>query len=83
MLAALRSGNYKDNLLGTSHGSASTEAEEDASSDEEDEQAESSSSKATTPPKEPLPLKNAQPKTFAGFDVDDEFMSSDDEVERK
>ncbi|KAL7624385.1 hypothetical protein AAE478_005949 [Parahypoxylon ruwenzoriense] len=87
VLAAMKAGNYKDNLLGTSHGSTSTSAEEtgeDASSDEEDEPGESSSSKATTPPtnvpsKKPAPSKKPLTRAFAGFDEDDEFMSSSDE----
>jgi len=77
VLAAMKSGNYKDNLLGTSHtiGSGS------GTSGSEDEVVAGTSSKDTTPPSEP----EARPKatTFFGFDDDDEFMSSDeDEVEK-
>ncbi|KAI0121540.1 telomere stability and silencing-domain-containing protein [Hypoxylon sp. NC0597] len=82
VLAAMKAGNYRDNLLGTSHGSTSTDAMEEDSSSEEEESGESSGSKAPTPPtnssKKPLT------RAFAGFDEDDEFMSSsDDEEESK
>ncbi|RYP55811.1 hypothetical protein DL771_012402 [Monosporascus sp. 5C6A] len=82
VLAAMRAGNFKDNLLGTSHGSASTEdMEEDSESEGEDESGESSSSsKEPTPPKE-ASAKKAPTRAFAGFDEDDEFMSSSDEEE--
>jgi hypothetical protein len=81
VLAAMKAGNYKDNLLGSSEGSASS-----AGVDNEDrEMAEGASSKETTPPSEPeqkgkgKEKEEAVPKTFFGFDDDDEFMSSDDE----
>ncbi|EHL01198.1 putative UPF0667 family protein C31G5.18c [Glarea lozoyensis 74030] len=72
VLAAMKSGNYKDNLIETS--GAGTRA---ASSSEDD--AGEGSSKATTPPSEP----EAKPKSlgFFGFDDDDEFMSDSDEEE--
>ena len=75
VLAAMRSGNYKDNLLGTSHGSASGSG----NSGSEDEAIAATSSKDTTPPSEP----EIKPKTrtFFGFDDDEEFMSSEDEEE--
>ncbi|KAI1439006.1 telomere stability and silencing-domain-containing protein [Xylaria sp. CBS 124048] len=83
VLAAIKSGNYKDNLhaLGTSQGSTSTEGAADGSAGEEgddDESKESSSSESLPPSTKPStrkPLTHA----FAGFDEDDEFMSSSDE----
>ncbi|RYP12989.1 hypothetical protein DL765_007076 [Monosporascus sp. GIB2] len=82
VLAAMKAGNFKDNLLGTSHGSTSTEdMEEDSESEGEDESGESSSSsKEPTPPKE-TSAKKASTRAFAGFDEDEEFMSSSDEEE--
>ncbi|KAK0626087.1 telomere stability and silencing-domain-containing protein [Immersiella caudata] len=83
VLAAMKAGNFKDNLLSVSHGSDST-----AGSDEvmQDGESEGSGSGATTPPSEleaPAPEgkgKNKEkPRTFFGFDEDDEFMSSDEE----
>jgi hypothetical protein len=73
VLAAMKSGDYKDNLLGTSHGSGSGSGK----SGSDDEEMPGTSSKETTPPSEP----EAKPKarTFFGFDDDDEFMSSDDD----
>jgi hypothetical protein len=75
VLAAIKSGNYKDNLLGTSQGSASGSG----NSASEDEAMGDTSSKGTTPPSE----AEAKPKarTFFGFDDDDEFMSSDEDEE--
>jgi hypothetical protein len=70
VLAAMKSGNYKDNLAvrtSGASGSASSESEYEAGA----------SSKDTTPPSE-----SAKPnRTFLGFDDDDEFMSSDEEDE--
>ena len=88
VLAAIKAGNYKDNLLGTSHGSATEpeDMEEDSESDEDDEEAgesSGSSSKEATPPKgkgkDVEPKKPQLTRAFAGFDEDDEFMSSSDE----
>lgn len=71
VLAAMRSGNYKDNLLSTSHASGS------GTSGSDDEAMEGSGSKDTTPTSEPEAKPKA--KSFFGFDDDDEFMSSDDD----
>ncbi len=75
VLAAMKSGDYKDNLLGISPGSATGSG----ASGSGDDVGEGSTSKATTPPSE----TEAKPKarTFFGFDDDDEFMSSDDSEE--
>ncbi|KKY37261.1 putative ubiquitin family protein [Diaporthe ampelina] len=89
VLAAMKSGSYKDNILGTSEGSSSASAEalEEASDGEESDAGEGSSG-ATTPVsekgkgKEPAnPKDSAKPRSFFGFEEDDEFMSSDEEVE--
>ncbi|KAI3552541.1 hypothetical protein CPAR01_15536 [Colletotrichum paranaense] len=83
VLAAMKAGKYKDNLLGTSQGSTgSEETEEEMSEDEGDEEV--GSSKESTPPSEPAKAPKDKPRTFFGFDEDDEFMSSDeDEVKSK
>lgn len=73
VLAAMKSGDYKDNLLGKSYGSGS------GASGSEDEVKAGISSKDTTPPSEPEAKPKA--KTFFGFDDDDEFMSSDEDEE--
>ncbi|KAK1639777.1 telomere stability and silencing-domain-containing protein [Colletotrichum phormii] len=82
VLAAMKAGKYKDNLLGTSQGSTgSEETDEEMSEDEEEE---GGSSKESTPPSEPAKAPKDKPRTFFGFDEDDEFMSSDeDEVKGK
>jgi Silencing defective 2 N-terminal ubiquitin domain len=77
VLAAMKLGNYKDNLLGTSHGSGSGSG----NSGSDDEVMAATSSKHTTPPSE-LEAK-PKTKTFFGFDDDDEFMSSDDGEEEE
>lgn len=93
VLAAIKAGNYKDNLLATttttSHGSATEpeDMEEDSESsdaDKEEGQDESSSSNDGNPKqlkeKETAAPKKSKPtRAFAGFDEDDEFMSSSDE----
>ncbi|KFA66612.1 hypothetical protein S40285_03037 [Stachybotrys chlorohalonatus IBT 40285] len=75
VLAAMKSGSYKDNLLSTSQGSASTEQSKDQLAS--DEEGKSSSSEVTPPPAQ----NNGKGKvrTFFGFDEDDEFMSSDED----
>ncbi|KAI5918751.1 telomere stability and silencing-domain-containing protein [Camillea tinctor] len=78
--AAMKNGNYKDNLLGTSHGSTSTEAMEDTTSEEEEASEKSESSKLPVPPTNTA-SKKPPTRAFAGFDEDDEFMSSSDEEE--
>jgi len=77
VLAAMRSGNYKDNSFRVSEASGSGTT----SSDSEDEAMHGTSSKDTTPPSETA----AKPKamSFFGFDEDDEFMSSDEEDEEE
>jgi hypothetical protein len=82
VLAAMKAGNYKDNLLGSSEGSSSSAAVDSEEAGDQ-EMAEGGSSKETTPPSEPEQKgkgkEKATAKTFFGFDDDDEFMSSDEE----
>lgn len=80
VLAAMKAGNFKDNLMSTSNGSKSTEPDEEMSSDDEEKEPSESSSKATTPPSGAEQQQDkGKRRTFFGFDEDDEFMSSDDE----
>jgi hypothetical protein len=74
VLAAMKAGDYHDNLLSTMSGGAS-------SSGSEDEAIGGTSSKDTTPPSEPQ--SKPKGKVFFGFDEDDEFMSDDDEDEEQ
>jgi hypothetical protein len=76
--AAMKAGNYKDNLLSTSHESASTQR---SASQSDNEEVEATSSKASTPPsdQESKDKGKGKARTFFGFDEDDEFMSSDEE----
>lgn len=81
VLAAIKAGNYKDNLLSISQGSSSSTPSDEASAGEEPPE-EGASSKATTPTSETeAPAKSVKARTFFGFDEDDEFMSSDEETD--
>jgi hypothetical protein len=67
VLAAMKAGGYKDNLLATESSSG-------------DEEIGGSSSKGTTPPSDKEMAKpKEQARKFFGFDEDDEFMSSDED----
>lgn len=79
VLAAMKAGNYKDNLLATSSGSGSGT---DGSASEEDEVMGGTDSNDITPPSESTPGK-PKAMNFFGFDEDDEFMSDDDEEEEE
>lgn len=81
VLAAIKAGNYTDNLLGTSEGSASSASQAQNASSGSDEESEASSSKESTPPSEAAKQDKGKGKApaFFGFDEDDEFMSSDEE----
>jgi hypothetical protein len=81
VLAAMKAGNYRDNLLGTSHGSGSTQPSNEQSGS--DEEKEASSEKSTPPPAEESKTDKGKARSFFGFDEDDEFMSSDEEDEGK
>jgi hypothetical protein len=78
VLAAMRSGEYRDTLLGTSSGSSAT-ADGEASGESGGEGVGESSSGATTPPLV-SDAKGGQAQVYFGFDEDDEFMS-DDEID--
>ena len=80
VLAAMKAGTFSDNLLSSSGGSSSAAADDAAMEDLEDEEA--SSSTPSSPPSDgnEEPQKE-KPRTFFGFDEDDEFMSSDEESE--
>ncbi|TFB05148.1 Telomere maintenance protein SDE2 [Trichoderma ghanense] len=81
VLAVMKSGNYKDNLFSTSQGSASSEQSNGQSTSEGED---SESSKESPPPAaEAAGSSKTKPRTFFGFDEDDEFMSSDSEDEGK
>ncbi|KAH0494348.1 hypothetical protein TgHK011_000970 [Trichoderma gracile] len=81
VLAVMKSGNYKDNLFSTSQGSASSEQSNGQSTSEGED---SESSKDSPPPSaETAGPSKAKPRTFFGFDEDDEFMSSESEDEGK
>lgn len=78
VLTAIKSGNYKDNLLAASHCGASGSGN---SGSEDDDEMAGTSSKDTTPPSE-TDVKSkpkSKPQSFFGFDEDDEFMSSDED----
>ncbi|KAK8107075.1 uncharacterized protein PG998_009088 [Apiospora kogelbergensis] len=83
VLAAMTKGTYQDNLA-TSHGSTSTEAggmedSSEESSSEEVAEASSSGSKSATPPETADKGKKPVHRAFAGFEEDDEFMSSSED----
>ena len=67
VLAAMKAGGYKDNLIYA------------GSSGSEDDEMDGRSSKDTTPPSEGDIKPEETARTFFGFDVDDEFMSSDED----
>jgi hypothetical protein len=87
VLAAMKAGNYKDIMLASSEGSSSSaSAAVEGEVDDDDQQmgeVGGTSSKETTPPSEPelkgTGKQKEAPKTFFGFDEEDEFMSSDEE----
>lgn len=81
VLAAMKSGDYKDNFLGTSSGSSGG-GSGGASEESEDDAMESSSPKASSPPSA-TEVKDAPARTYFGFDEDDEFMSQDEEEEEE
>lgn len=82
---AMKNGLFKDNLLGTSAGSASSAELEVLREESADAEGPDRSSGATTPDSGEGKGKGkeatvpAKPRTFFGFDEEDEFMSSDDE----
>lgn len=80
VLAAMKIGNFKDNLLSTSKQNLEAAIGSSSSSGEDDEVMGEASSKDTTPPSD-LDKGRSKARTFFGFDEDDEFMSDEDEEE--
>lgn len=78
VLAAMKAGKYKDNLLSTSHDSNSTQPSNNQSGSDEEK---GTSSHESTPPPEEKKVEKGRARSFFGFDEDDEFMSSDDDAE--
>ena len=83
VLAAMKAGNYTDNLLGSSAGSSSSSKPDKGRSESEGE--EQASSEGSTPPPELAKQDKGKGKApaFFGFDEEDEFMSSDEEEEEQ
>lgn len=77
VLAAMQSGDYKDDLLGTSSGSSGSVLQNIIEGSDENE-VDGASSAATTPPK-PTEAKDLHSRTYFGFEEDDDFMSEDEE----
>ncbi len=80
--AAMKSGDYHDNLRHTSSGNsggASAESSEGSEDDNMEEPSSSSSKMASTPKSTATSATPA--RSYYGFDEDDEFMSEDDEEE--
>lgn len=75
VLAAMKAGDYKDNLLAGSSGSSGGGSVGESS---EDEEMSAPSSSATTPPSSSK-VDAAPTRKFLGFDEDDEFMSDEEE----
>ena len=81
VLAAMKSGNYRDNLLiKPGNGSAGVPSSSDENSDEDGSGASGPSSATSASPSSSKP-KAASARKFVGFDDDDEFMSDDDDEE--
>ncbi|KAJ2906948.1 uncharacterized protein MKZ38_009811 [Zalerion maritima] len=86
VLAAMKSGKYKDNVLGTSPGSATGQSANPSDEDEDmkdGDEDESSSSSESGPAIAPTQTANSKPtaRKFFGFDEDEDFLSSSDEDE--
>ena len=81
VLAAMRAGDYQDNLMTAPTGSRSSQGGSASSSEgteDEDEDMHSQSSPASTPPST-LNAATAPSRKFFGFDEDEEFMSEEDD----
>ena len=81
VIAAMKSGDYRDNLLQHSSGSSGG-ASENASEESEDENM-GESSPVVTNPSSSSKARTAPTRTYFGFDEDDEFMSDDEEEDNK
>jgi hypothetical protein len=79
VLAAMKAGTYTDNLLGSAGESSSAK---DVPMEDESDGEDTESTAPTTPEaKEEQKGPNVQLRTFAGFEEDDEFLSSDEEAD--
>ncbi|KAI9799289.1 MAG: hypothetical protein M1833_004167 [Piccolia ochrophora] len=78
VLAAMKSGQYSDNLLASSSGSSGGGLGVVSESSEEDEAQVGASKTPAGPATKPI---SASGKTYYGWDEDDEFMSDDDDEE--
>ena len=78
VLAAIKSGDYTDNLVSSSFRRSDTAPQSDSEASRDDETGESSSS-VTTPPSATA-NKTSATRTYFGFD-EDEFMSDDEDDE--
>lgn len=79
VLAAMSSGDYKDNSLSAGSASSASNRSSDESSEDEDVPMSGTASKDTTPPSDLEPSRQSQARTFFGFDEDDEFMSDEED----
>jgi hypothetical protein len=80
VLAAMRTGNYKDNLLSKPGHTSKGTIGSGSSGSEDDEVMGVASSKDTTPPSD-LEAGKPHVKKFFGFDEDDEFMSDEEDAD--
>lgn len=79
VLAAMRSGDYHDNLKESSSGSSAGASAQASEESEEDDMGDSTHAPLTaSSDSEPAPLLA---RSYFGFDVDDDFMSDDEEAE--
>ncbi|KAL9123411.1 MAG: hypothetical protein Q9187_000050 [Circinaria calcarea] len=76
VVAAMKSGNYRDNLLSTSDGSSGGASGSASGGSEEDEMDGLDSAARELSPASKA--KASSTRTYFGFDEDDEFMSDDD-----
>ena len=79
VLAAMKSGNYKDNLFSMSSGSSGTAFEGSSGSSEDDKAEEHTSANTTT--ESASKATSTHTRTYFGFDDDDEFMSDEEDAE--
>jgi hypothetical protein len=80
VLAAMRSGNYKDNLVSASSHAVKVAIGSGSSGSEDGAVMGEPSSKDTTPLSD-LDSGKPEARKFFGFDEDDEFMSGDDDTD--
>jgi hypothetical protein len=80
VFTAMRSGNFRDNLLNMSSRAASFVPVSGSSDGEDNEVMATASSKDTTPPSD-LDSGKPQARKFFGFDEDEEFISDEDDLD--